>query len=252
MVNWKTDVAPTLETLEHYHAGQRLSRYHRNRARADRSGELGLNHPRRANERGDGEVPSSSARTPACHPLPGSISTKPNASERSGSWRSFKAREPGRAGLGRHSQFHRRSPLPGTSTIQTGLRYMLFVPWLFRMLESSGTLRKASFEPSARARRSGSLMLLKAGGESNGIIGRDAGPLLQRLPSSVYWAGLGSWGIRLFPGSIDSSFLAAQLYDDRAPLADGEDPTSGQRVATAWSKPYRRRRRTCLIARSSA
>jgi hypothetical protein len=25
---------------------------------------------------------------------------------------------------------------PGTSTIQTRLRYMLFIPWLFRMLES--------------------------------------------------------------------------------------------------------------------
>ena len=26
---------------------------------------------------------------------------------------------------------------PGTSTIQTRLRYMLFIPWLFQMLEGS-------------------------------------------------------------------------------------------------------------------
>ena len=30
----------------------------------------------------------------------------------------------------------------------------------------------------------------------------------ERLPSSVYWAGLGAWGIRLFPGSTDSLFVS--------------------------------------------
>src|SRR5690606_24242924 len=44
------------------------------------------------------------------------------------------------------------------------------------------------------------------GGESGlgaGVIGSQARAKLQRLPSSVYWLGLGAWGIRLFPGSVD-------------------------------------------------
>lgn len=31
---------------------------------------------------------------------------------------------------------------PGTSTIQTRLRYMLFIPWLFRMLEPPPSVRR--------------------------------------------------------------------------------------------------------------
>ena len=36
-----------------------------------------------------------------------------------------------------------------------------------------------------------------------GVFGKTAGKSLKRLPSSVYWAGLGVWGIRLTPFSQD-------------------------------------------------
>ena len=87
---------------------------------------------------------------------------------------------------------------PGTSTIQTRLRYKLFIPWLFRMLEGRD-VPKSQLRTEARALEIRLADALKRGGETNGVIGRDAGPRLQRLPSSVYWAGLGAWGIRLFP-----------------------------------------------------
>ena len=96
---------------------------------------------------------------------------------------------------------------PGTSTIQTRLRYMLFIPWLYRALEKR-QFPEAQLRAEARDAEIRLADALKAGGESNGIIGRDAGPRLQRLPSSVYWAGLGAWGIRIFPGSLDSLFAA--------------------------------------------
>ena len=96
---------------------------------------------------------------------------------------------------------------PGTSTIQTRLRYMLFIPWLYRALEKR-EVPEAQLRTEARDTEIRLADALKAGGESNGIIGRDAGPRLQRLPSSVYWAGLGAWGIRVFPGSLDSLFVA--------------------------------------------
>jgi hypothetical protein len=42
---------------------------------------------------------------------------------------------------------------------------------------------------------------LLASGDTDGVLGRVAGKSLQRLPSNIYWQGLGILGIRLFPGS---------------------------------------------------
>ncbi len=96
---------------------------------------------------------------------------------------------------------------PGTSTIQTRLRYMLFVPWIYAMVERhDGPPDRLADE--ARAREIRLIDALRAGGEDEGIIGRDAGASLQRLPSMIYWAGLRSWGIRLFTGSQEAYFAA--------------------------------------------
>ncbi|MBN8607437.1 MAG: hypothetical protein J0L81_11000 [Caulobacterales bacterium] len=94
---------------------------------------------------------------------------------------------------------------PGTSTIQTRLRYMLFIPWIMRRLEGRD-IAGSQLSAEGRAMEIRLSDALKAGGETNGVIGRDAGVRLQRLPSSVYWAGLGAWGIRLFPGSRDTYY----------------------------------------------
>jgi hypothetical protein len=108
---------------------------------------------------------------------------------------------------------------PGTSTIQTRLRYMLFIPWLYRALEKR-EVPEAQLRTEARDTEIRLADALKAGGESNGIIGRDAGPRLQRLPSSVYWAGLGAWGIRVFPGSRG--------------VWSGEDALAGAPTPAVW------------------
>ena len=88
---------------------------------------------------------------------------------------------------------------PGISTIQTRACYFLLVPWTFQRLER---LRVSSNEATARARRAelnlNSRML--AGNDTRGVFGSQAGMALKRLPSEVYWGGLGSWGIRTFPG----------------------------------------------------
>lgn len=123
---------------------------------------------------------------------------------------------------------------PGTSTIQTRLRYMLFIPWLFRMLESRNA-QENQLQNEARALEIQLADALKAGGESNGIIGRDAGPRLQRLPSSVYWAGLGAWGVRLFPGSIDSLFVSLRGRKRSLVPSDGEDAAASSRTPAIWT-----------------
>lgn len=123
---------------------------------------------------------------------------------------------------------------PGTSTIQTRLRYMLFIPWLFRMLEGQD-VSDSQLRARARTLEIQLADALKAGGESNGIIGRDAGARLQRLPSSVYWAGLGAWGIRLFPGSTDSLFVCLRGRMRLRVSSDAEDAASGPRTPSIWA-----------------
>lgn len=122
---------------------------------------------------------------------------------------------------------------PGTSTIQTRLRYMLFIPWLYRALEKR-EVSEAQLRAEARDTEIRLADALKAGGESNGIIGRDAGPRLQRLPSSVYWAGLGAWGIRVFPGSLDSLFVALRGRSRPRGASSGEDALAGAQTPAVW------------------
>lgn len=115
---------------------------------------------------------------------------------------------------------------PGTSTIQTRLRYMLFIPWLYRMLEgtndSEDRLRSKARELETRL-----IYALMTGGERGGVIGRDAGANLKRLPSWVYWAGLGTWGIRMFQGSTDS-LLGALPGMRRSAVEPDDDKASSQ------------------------
>ena len=123
---------------------------------------------------------------------------------------------------------------PGTSTIQTRLRYMLFIPWLYRALEKR-EVPEAQLRTEARDTEIRLADALKASGESNGIIGRDAGPRLQRLPSSVYWAGLGAWGIRVFPGSLDSLFVALRGRGRSRSASSGEDALAGGQTPAVWN-----------------
>jgi len=89
---------------------------------------------------------------------------------------------------------------PGTSTVQTRAKYMLFVPWLYLKHEKQQT----SSQDIGRKARNDELNLIEAlldSGDTEGVIGKDARRKLQRIPSSIYWSGLGTWGIRLFDGS---------------------------------------------------
>lgn len=88
---------------------------------------------------------------------------------------------------------------PGTSTIMTRARYFLIIPWVYQRLE---TRRVPSAEVAAKA-RSAELDLIEVigrSGDHDGQIGKRAKRRLKRLPSSVYWQGLGVWGIRTYPG----------------------------------------------------
>ena len=96
---------------------------------------------------------------------------------------------------------------PGTSTIQTRVRYMLFVPWIYTMVEEMDASPERLMQ-AARTREISLIDALRAGGEEEGVIGRFAHRQLQRLPSSVCWNGLRSWGIRTVVGSQEAYFAS--------------------------------------------
>jgi hypothetical protein len=111
---------------------------------------------------------------------------------------------------------------PGTSTIQTRLRYMLLVPWMYRELEHN---RVPASTFAARARQA-ELELVQPllNAEEEGVFGSLAGSGLKRLPSSVYWAGLGAWGIRRYAGSQSEYHRSVDvLYNRRARQRHHED-----------------------------
>ena len=85
---------------------------------------------------------------------------------------------------------------PGTSTIQTRLRYVLFVPWIYRQLEARRTA--ASNVPTQLRKAELDLIVpLLENGRSKGVIGERARGSLARQPSSVYWTALVRWGLFL-------------------------------------------------------
>ncbi|MCI4012978.1 DUF6361 family protein [Brevibacterium sp. ZH18] len=79
---------------------------------------------------------------------------------------------------------------PGTSVLLTRARYMLFIPWAF-------IKANASANPLAQERKHefATINALKAAGERDGLIGRQAGNALKTLPSTMYWSALNYYGI---------------------------------------------------------
>jgi len=117
---------------------------------------------------------------------------------------------------------------PGTSTIQTRVRYFLFIAWLFRGLNSRDAVPER-FTQRIRQLQDRVRESLVKGGETLGVIGFRAGRDVQRLPSSVYWHGLQRLGMLRFQGSeydYRSNLLgtirgsASLTNDDGEPLDD--------------------------------
>jgi hypothetical protein len=129
---------------------------------------------------------------------------------------------------------------PGTSTIQTRAKYFLFVPWIYRSLEVKST-PSASIGVKARALE---IKLIDALSQSKdkdtaGLIGKQAKENLQRLPSSVYWQGLLTWGIRQFRGSQDEYHRSLDLFYNRRNAhghsrRDFEGETMGESGPANW------------------
>ena len=91
---------------------------------------------------------------------------------------------------------------PGTSTIQTRLRYFVIVPWIYRELERRRGVTSDTITRTVREREVALIDPLTKS-EGGGVFGAQSGHTLQRLPSNVYWNGLRTWGIFRLPWSQD-------------------------------------------------
>ncbi len=93
---------------------------------------------------------------------------------------------------------------PGTSTIQTRAKYFLIVPYVMKELELSDETNPHRLLKDLDAlEKDCAVRLLSKGEDPEGIIGRRSlsqGNWVKRPPSSIYWAGLRSYGI--FTGSL--------------------------------------------------
>jgi hypothetical protein len=120
---------------------------------------------------------------------------------------------------------------PGTSTIQTHLKYMLFVPWIYMELEKQ-RVTAPKFAAKARQMEMGLVKPLQEAGEKQGVFGSEAGEKLKRLASSIYWNGLEMWGIRLISCSQDEYHRHIdeiyRLRDLKRRRPEKEDSSEGQ------------------------
>ena len=124
---------------------------------------------------------------------------------------------------------------PGTSTIQTRACYFLLLPWTYLRMERK---RVPSGQAEAWARNEEiklNARLLK-GEDTEGVFGSQAGRALKRLPSLVYWSGLGSWGIRLFPGYGSAYFRSLDRFYQQVSTLRGmpSDPEGRRATPSNW------------------
>ncbi|MFN2397255.1 MAG: DUF6361 family protein [Gemmatimonadaceae bacterium] len=116
--------------------------------------------------------------------------------------------------------------LPGLSTIQTRARYFFFVPWIYQRLEKD-RFEGAEFRGEARKREIKLIDHLLESDDIQGTIGQLSRATLKRLPSAIYWSGLGILGFRKFDGGQARYFRALRrLYiakDQARPRTDGDE-----------------------------
>ncbi|WP_395245523.1 DUF6361 family protein [Agromyces sp. MMS24-K17] len=94
---------------------------------------------------------------------------------------------------------------PGTSTLHTRARYLLFVPWCFREgISRSNDAASASkrVEKAERQLISALRAARDQGADVDGMLGSNVGEALKTLPSAIYWSALRQYAI-LADGVLD-------------------------------------------------
>ena len=118
---------------------------------------------------------------------------------------------------------------PGTSTLHTRARYLLFVPWCFQYAaQSKSRVKSGKRQPDAT--ELDLIGPLRNSSDAAGLLGERAGADLKTLPSSVYWTMLQRYGILTRPASRADAFEAS------APHVHVDDDGL-MTSASIWSAP---------------
>ena len=110
-------------------------------------------------------------------------------------------------GLGMIRDVFSSQLFPGITSLQPHLRYVLFIPWVYKKLET-GQIHESDLNENLRRAEVNLIKPLSETGET-GVIGINAGASIQRRPSSIYWNCLRTWGIFQYPRS--QSWYHSQL-----------------------------------------
>lgn len=122
---------------------------------------------------------------------------------------------------------------PGTSTIQTRLRYFIFLPWICKRIQQD-KVAPAGFAARLRNDEARLIDCLRHLGPNQGVQGYAVGRDLQRMPSEAYWGGLGSWGLRRLDLSIaDYGRRIARL--GRVDTERDDDGNATGRTVSMWA-----------------
>jgi len=130
---------------------------------------------------------------------------------------------------------------PGTSVLQTRMRYIFFVPWLY--IDLMRSFRGGDFDQELSQKEVELTARLKHNDE--GVIGKRIFPNPTAQPASfIYWNALGTWGFlkKLPDGSLpsrstinrvfSSKRITRRLFDD-----DGEPLEEQPRIFTSIPAP---------------
>ncbi|MGI8519433.1 MAG: DUF6361 family protein [Actinomycetota bacterium] len=144
---------------------------------------------------------------------------------------------------------------PGTSTVQTRARYLLFVPWTYLEIERQ-RISAAEVADNVRDMHVDLVAALTKGGErSSGVIGAQAGRNLRQLPNTIYWRGLRVFGIHQTTRTVEQYHRSLDGYYralSNAPSLEGDERAIGE-VRPNWDAvpppPNRWRKKTTFDLR---
>ena len=126
---------------------------------------------------------------------------------------------------------------PGTSTIQTRVRYFVLVARAVVEVERSGPKSTAEFDTRLRTMERRTLDALRSRGDrGTGIIGWNSGWKTKQWPSSIYWNGLSEWGIRCVGGSLRSYSVAVVSQARRRSQRLADEPGEADGSSAWWDE----------------
>lgn len=129
-------------------------------------------------------------------------------------------------GVGQVRDAFSDSLFPGTSTLHTRARYLLFVPWCYIAGQSQG-VNGVRLERRVSDNERALIGGLKEIGANDGLIGRVAGVAVKTLPSALYWGALRQYRILQVEEPLDALGLQAAFDPEQDELAE--------RTVSAWS-----------------